>query len=342
MYVMGSYRGNGGDGRGWAWFDAECGRNQPIAQRGHAPLMADPPAFPADPLPPAVRPGADRHPSPTGRRNTLMVGEYATVRRSTAARSGRTRIRRSALVRGLSLPAQSRQPLATDYDRASPSAVVGSGATRVKRGGSFQQSHQLRDGRRVGPHISTNIDRNKLAAMATIANNEVGSASSVATSRPTRAAAAPGQFSRCDMTTVLRFLVRRAGACRAGVRVRRVQGRSGVRRRDPRRQAAAERLGDVHAGGTKDRPDPGPTAAGRTDASGKFTLAIDPNGRGPWSASTGCRSTRGRRQGRPRRRRPDPEGEGAGGVQHQVHARVRRPGRRDGQGEFRPEYEVDR
>ncbi|HJZ58381.1 MAG TPA: DUF4198 domain-containing protein [Gemmataceae bacterium] len=28
--------------------------------------------------------------------------------------------------------------------------------------------------------------------------------------------------------------------------------------------------------GTKDNPDPGPTAAGKTDAQGKFTLAIEP------------------------------------------------------------------
>ena len=101
-----------------------------------------------------------------------MVGEYATrttISRSTFWAYTYTSYNQSAVV----LPPQSRQ-LLNDFDRCVAIGGVGDSNPCKRAWGSFHTgviNFALADGSVRA--ISTNVDMNKLAAMATIAGNEV-------------------------------------------------------------------------------------------------------------------------------------------------------------------------
>jgi prepilin-type N-terminal cleavage/methylation domain-containing protein/prepilin-type processing-associated H-X9-DG protein len=177
QYATGSYRGVAGVTDGLGWFDAECGRRYPLGQRGVLHSTSDPrspPPFPAGYVAPPY--GVERIASITdGTSNTLMVGEYSTtttVSRTTFWAYTYTSFNQSEIV----LPPQSRQ-LLNDFDRCTALLPPGftNGNNPCKRG--FASFHPgvvnfcMADG--SVRSISTNVDMLQLAAMGTIANNEV-------------------------------------------------------------------------------------------------------------------------------------------------------------------------
>ncbi|HJZ58380.1 MAG TPA: DUF1559 domain-containing protein [Gemmataceae bacterium] len=174
QYALGSYRAVEGVTDGLGWFDAECGRIYPLGQRGVLHSASDPvypTPFPAGYTAPPYK--RERIASITdGTSNTIMVGEYATrttISRGTFWAYTYTSYNQSAVV----LPPQSRQ-LLNDFDRCVAIGGVGDSNPCKRAWGSFHTNvinFALADG--SVRSISTNVDMNKLAAMATIANNEV-------------------------------------------------------------------------------------------------------------------------------------------------------------------------
>lgn len=175
-YATGSYRAMAGVTNGLSWFDAECGRNQPLNQRGLLHSTADPKQptpFPTGFTAPPY--GKEKMGSVSdGTSNTIAVGEYYT--RTTPSRTTfwaytYTSFNQSEVV----LPPQSRQ-LFADYDRCNllNGTSVG-GSNPCKRGwGSFHTgivNFVFTDG--SVRSISTNIDMLQFAAMGTIANGEI-------------------------------------------------------------------------------------------------------------------------------------------------------------------------
>jgi len=177
QYMTGSYRAMAGMTDGLGWFDAECGRNYPVAQRGVLHSISDPkspPPYPSGYVPPPY--GKERIANITdGTTNTLMVGEYMTGPKSSPTRTTfwaytYTSFNQSEVV----LPPQSRQ-LYADFDKCVNACPTCVGTTNpCKRGfGSFHPNvvnFVMADGS-VRP-ISTNIDMLQFAAMATIENGE--------------------------------------------------------------------------------------------------------------------------------------------------------------------------
>jgi len=178
QYMTGSYRAMAGVTDGLGWFDAECGRIYPIAQRGVLHSSSDPKyptPFPNGYSPPPY--SKERIANITdGTSNTLMVGEYYTGPKSTPNRTTfwaytYTSFNQSEVV----LPPQSRM-LFADYDKcvnSCPSCVGTSNP--CKRGwGSFHPNvinFVMADG--SIRNISTNVDMLQFAAMATIENGEM-------------------------------------------------------------------------------------------------------------------------------------------------------------------------
>jgi hypothetical protein len=174
QYATSSYRGVAGVTNGDnTWFDAECGRNQPVGRRGVLHSMSDPnypTPFPAKYAAPPY--GRETIASITdGTSNTAMVGEYST-RTMTTRGSFWAYEYTSFAMSELVLPPQSRQ-LYNDYNACV--SVDPNTAFICKRG--FASFHTgiinfcFADG---SVHaISTSVDMIQLAAMFTIANGEV-------------------------------------------------------------------------------------------------------------------------------------------------------------------------
>ncbi len=175
-YATGSYRAMAGVTNGLSWFDAECGRNQPLSQRGVLHSTADPKqptpfarGFTAPPY------GKEKISSVTdGTSNTIAVGEYytnTTPSRTTFWGYTYTSFNQSEVV----LPPQSRQ-LFADYDKCNLSnATSVGGSNPCKRGwGSFHPgavNFVFVDG--SVRSLSTNVDMLQFSAMSTITNGEV-------------------------------------------------------------------------------------------------------------------------------------------------------------------------
>lgn len=176
-YMTGSYRAMAGVTDGLSWFDAECGRNSPLNQRGILHSMSDPaspPAFPSGYTAPPY--GKERIANITdGTSNTLMVGEYYTGPKSTPRRTTfwaytYTSFNQSEVV----LPPQSRQ-LFADFNRCdsfSGSSVGGNNPCKRSWGSYHPNSINFANGDGSIRTISTNIDMIVFAALGTMGNGE--------------------------------------------------------------------------------------------------------------------------------------------------------------------------
>ena len=176
QYATGSYRAMAGVTTGLAWFDAECGRNQPLGQRGVLHSTSDPKSptpFPTGYVAPPY--GIEKIGSVIdGTSNTIAVGEYYTTtvqNRTTFWGYTYTSFNMSEVV----LPPQSRQLFSnfTKCDQFSSTSVGGNNPCK-RAWGSLHTgivNCVFVDG--SVRSISTNIDMLQFAAMGTIANSEI-------------------------------------------------------------------------------------------------------------------------------------------------------------------------